>query len=52
VAAAPRPIIAIGPSHIQLNFLNFTGLDHSVALLIDDLEGCGGKDAAPKGTPS
>ncbi len=36
VAAAPRPIIAIGASHIQLNFLNFTGLDNSVDLLIDD----------------
>jgi SAM-dependent methyltransferase len=36
VAAAPRPLIAIGASHIQLNFLNFAGLDASVDLLIDD----------------
>ena len=36
VAAAPRPIVAIGASHIQLNFLNFTGLDSSVDLMIDD----------------
>jgi SAM-dependent methyltransferase len=36
VAAAPKPIIAIGAAHIQLNFLNFTGLDGSVDLLIDD----------------
>ena len=36
VAAAARPVVAIGASHIQLNFLNFTGLDHSVDLLIDD----------------
>ena len=28
--------MAIGASHIQLNFLNFTGLDGSVELLIDD----------------
>lgn len=36
VAAAPQPVIAIGASHIQLNFLNFTGLDAAVDLLIDD----------------
>jgi len=36
VAAAARPIIAIGASHIQLNFLNFSGLDGSVDLMIDD----------------
>lgn len=36
VAAAPRPLIAIGASHIQLNFLNFTGLSDAVGLMIDD----------------
>jgi hypothetical protein len=36
VAQAPGPVAAIGASHIQLNFLNFTGLDRSVDLLIDD----------------
>lgn len=36
VAAAAHPVVAIGASHIQLNFLNFTGLDRSVDLLIDD----------------
>lgn len=36
VAAAAKPIVAIGASHIQLNFLNFTGLDACVDLLIDD----------------
>jgi 2-polyprenyl-3-methyl-5-hydroxy-6-metoxy-1,4-benzoquinol methylase len=35
VAAAPKPIIGIGASHIQLNFLNFTGLD-DIDILIDD----------------
>jgi len=35
IAAAPRPIIGIGASHIQLNFLNFTGLD-DIDVLIDD----------------
>ena len=35
IAAAPRPIIGIGASHIQLNFLNFTGID-DVDILIDD----------------
>lgn len=35
IAAAPKPIIGIGASHIQLNFLNFTGLD-DIDLLIDD----------------
>jgi 2-polyprenyl-3-methyl-5-hydroxy-6-metoxy-1,4-benzoquinol methylase len=35
VAAAPRPVIGIGASHIQLNFLNFTGLD-DIDVLIDD----------------
>lgn len=36
VAAAPKPVIGIGASHIQLNFLNFTGLDDAVDILIDD----------------
>jgi hypothetical protein len=36
VMVAPRPVIAGGASHIQLNFLNFTGLAGSVDLLIDD----------------
>lgn len=36
IAVAPRPLIAIGASHIQLNFLNFAGLDDCVDLLIDD----------------
>jgi novobiocin biosynthesis protein NovU/D-mycarose 3-C-methyltransferase len=36
VTAAARPVIAIGASHIQLNFLNFTGLAGSVDLLVDD----------------
>jgi len=36
VRAAPKPIVAIGASHIQLNFLNFTGLGGEVDLLIDD----------------
>lgn len=36
VNAGPKPIIGIGASHIQLNFLNFTGLGASVDTLIDD----------------
>jgi SAM-dependent methyltransferase len=36
VATAPRPLIAIGAAHIQMNFLNFAGLDAAVELLIDD----------------
>ena len=36
VSVAPKPIIAIGAAHNQLNFLNFTGLDGSVDLLVDD----------------
>jgi SAM-dependent methyltransferase len=36
VDAAARPIVAIGASHIQLNFLNFAGLDGCIDLLIDD----------------
>jgi SAM-dependent methyltransferase len=36
VAAAPRPIIAVGAAHIQMNFLNYTGLDGNVDMLIDD----------------
>ena len=35
VAEVPKPIIGIGASHIQLNFLNFTGLD-DIDVLIDD----------------
>lgn len=34
VAMAARPVIALGASHIQLNLLNFAGLD--VDLLVDD----------------
>jgi hypothetical protein len=33
---APKPIVGIGAAHIQLNFLNFTGLDAAVDILIDD----------------
>ena len=33
---APRPIVAVGASHIQLNFLNYAGLSGAVDLLIDD----------------
>jgi 2-polyprenyl-3-methyl-5-hydroxy-6-metoxy-1,4-benzoquinol methylase len=36
VAAAPGPIVAIGAAHIQLNFLNFAGLDGVVDMLVDD----------------
>jgi 2-polyprenyl-3-methyl-5-hydroxy-6-metoxy-1,4-benzoquinol methylase len=36
VADAPKPIIGFGASHIQLNFLNFSGLDNAVDILIDD----------------
>ncbi|MSP02600.1 MAG: class I SAM-dependent methyltransferase [Acetobacteraceae bacterium] len=36
VALAPRPVVGIGASHIQLNFFNFTGLDDSIDLLVDD----------------
>jgi hypothetical protein len=36
VNVAAKPVIAIGASHIQLNFLNFTGLDADVGLMIDD----------------
>jgi 2-polyprenyl-3-methyl-5-hydroxy-6-metoxy-1,4-benzoquinol methylase len=36
VAVAPKPVIGIGASHIQLNFLNFTGLDDAIDILIDD----------------
>jgi len=36
VNAGPKPVVGIGASHIQLNFLNFTGLGASVDMLIDD----------------
>jgi hypothetical protein len=36
VAEASKPVIGIGASHIQLNFLNFTGLAGAVDILIDD----------------
>jgi hypothetical protein len=36
VAKAPKPIIGIGAAHIQLNFLNFSGLDDAVDFLVDD----------------
>ncbi|HEY1857222.1 class I SAM-dependent methyltransferase [Acidocella sp.] len=36
VAAAPRPLVAVGAAHIQLNFLNYTGLDGDVDMLVDD----------------
>jgi 2-polyprenyl-3-methyl-5-hydroxy-6-metoxy-1,4-benzoquinol methylase len=36
VNASPKPILGIGAAHIQLNFLNFTGLGASVDALIDD----------------
>jgi 2-polyprenyl-3-methyl-5-hydroxy-6-metoxy-1,4-benzoquinol methylase len=49
IAAAPRPIIAIGASHIQLNFLNFAGLD-DIDLLVDDDSAKAGR-FAPLATP-
>jgi 2-polyprenyl-3-methyl-5-hydroxy-6-metoxy-1,4-benzoquinol methylase len=36
VLASPRPVIAIGAAHNQLNFLNFTALAGAVDMLIDD----------------
>ncbi|MDO8423096.1 MAG: class I SAM-dependent methyltransferase [Parvibaculum sp.] len=36
IAKAPRPIVAIGASHIQINFLNFAGLADQVDWMIDD----------------
>lgn len=36
VLAAPRPLIAIGAAHIQINFLNFAGLTDAVDALVDD----------------
>jgi 2-polyprenyl-3-methyl-5-hydroxy-6-metoxy-1,4-benzoquinol methylase len=36
LADAPRPLIAIGASHIQINFLNFAGLADDVKWMIDD----------------
>jgi 2-polyprenyl-3-methyl-5-hydroxy-6-metoxy-1,4-benzoquinol methylase len=35
---SPKPIVGIGASHIQLNFVNFTGLGDLVDILIDDDE--------------
>jgi len=36
VLGSPKPVIAIGAAHNQLNFLNFTGLAAAVDMLIDD----------------
>ncbi|MDO8289814.1 MAG: class I SAM-dependent methyltransferase [Parvibaculum sp.] len=36
IAAAPKPLIAIGASHIQINFINFAKLDMQIQILIDD----------------
>jgi SAM-dependent methyltransferase len=36
ISAAPKPVVAIGAAHIQLNFLNFAGLDSCVDMMIDD----------------
>jgi SAM-dependent methyltransferase len=36
VSDTPRPVVAIGAAHIQLNFLNFAGVDDCIDLLIDD----------------
>jgi 2-polyprenyl-3-methyl-5-hydroxy-6-metoxy-1,4-benzoquinol methylase len=36
LAGLPKPVVGIGASHIQLNFLNFAGLDDMVDMLIDD----------------
>ena len=36
VLASPKPVIAIGAAHNQLNFLNFAGLAGAVDMLIDD----------------
>jgi SAM-dependent methyltransferase len=36
ILAAPRPVVAMGAAHIQLNFLNFASLDDCVEVLIDD----------------
>jgi 2-polyprenyl-3-methyl-5-hydroxy-6-metoxy-1,4-benzoquinol methylase len=36
VLASPRPVIAIGAAHPQLNFLNFSGLGAAVDTLVDD----------------
>lgn len=38
VLESPKPVIGIGASHIQLNFINFAGLGDLVDLLIDDDE--------------
>ncbi|WP_316187589.1 MULTISPECIES: class I SAM-dependent methyltransferase [unclassified Bradyrhizobium] len=34
--ASPKPVVGIGASHIQLNFLNFAGLGDLVDVLVDD----------------
>lgn len=36
VLGSPRPVIAIGAAHNQLNFLNFTALADAVDMLVDD----------------
>lgn len=36
ITEAPRPLIAIGASHIQINFLTFAGLVDQVDWMIDD----------------
>src|SRR5215475_13768247 len=36
VTSSPKPIIAVGAAHHQLNFLNFAGLGEAVDMLIDD----------------
>ena len=36
VQASPKPVIAIGAAHNQLNFLNFTALAGAVDMLVDD----------------
>jgi 2-polyprenyl-3-methyl-5-hydroxy-6-metoxy-1,4-benzoquinol methylase len=41
----PRPLVAIGASHIQLNFLNFSGLDEHVDILVDDDDAKAGRFA-------
>lgn len=38
VLESPKPIVGIGASHIQLNFINFAGLGDLVDLLVDDDE--------------
>jgi 2-polyprenyl-3-methyl-5-hydroxy-6-metoxy-1,4-benzoquinol methylase len=45
VLASPRPVIAIGAAHPQLNFLNFAGLGAAVDMLTDDDEAKAGRFA-------